>query len=33
VIDSLQGDAADVEALGVLSRFRAGLYQCLTAAR
>ena len=28
---SLQDDAVRVEALGVLSRFRAGLYECLTA--
>jgi hypothetical protein len=32
-MDSLQDDVAGVEALGVLSRFRAGLYQCLTARR
>jgi DDE superfamily endonuclease len=32
-MDSLQDDAAAVEARGVLSRFRAGLYQCLTARR
>ena len=32
-MDSLQDDAPGAEALGVLSRFRAGLYQCLTARR
>jgi DDE superfamily endonuclease len=32
-MDSLQDDGPGVEALGVLSRFRAGLYQCLTARR
>src|SRR6266516_1256158 len=32
-MDSLQGDAPCVEARGVLSRFRAGWYQCLTARR
>jgi hypothetical protein len=30
-MDSLQGDAPGVEARGVLSRFRAGWYECLTA--
>ena len=32
-MDSLQDDAPGVEARGVLSRFRAGWYQCLTARR
>jgi hypothetical protein len=32
-MDSLQDDGPGVEALGVLARFRAGLYQCLTARR
>src|SRR6266516_2175993 len=32
-MDSLQGDAPCVEARGVLSRFRAGWYQCLTPRR
>jgi len=30
-MNSLQGDAARVEGLGVLSRFRLGFYGCLTA--
>jgi hypothetical protein len=30
-MDSLQDDAARVEGLGVLSRFRLDLYGCLTA--
>ena len=30
-MDSLQDDAARVEALGVLSRFRLDFYGCLTA--
>jgi len=30
-MDSLQGDAAGVEGLDVLSRFRLGFFGCLTA--